>query len=151
MKAGIKELEFANCEDSIQPIDSNIPHYNERSAHNLFGGRNAAKKAKISKFVTHHRYIQRVRNEDQGVRTPKERAFSRTKLDSHADTTVAGGNCTLISDTDRRCSVSPHFETYKPVNDVPIVTIATGYTARDAREYILIINESLWMPNLNHI
>ena len=67
------------------------------SADNLFGRRNASKKAKISKFVTHQRYIQRVGNEDQGVRTPKERFFLRVELDSHADTTVAGENCTLIS------------------------------------------------------
>ena len=44
----------------------------------------------------------------------------------------------------------PYSKKYKPVNYVPIVTAATGYTACNGKEYILIINEEFWLPDLNH-
>ena len=33
---------------------------------------------------------------------------------------------------------------------MPIVSAATGYTSANGENYILILNEALWMPNLNH-
>ena len=75
---------------------------------------------------------------------------SKCELDSHADTIVAGGNCVLLNYTDRACTVHAYDESYKPQNDVPIVRAATGFTSRDGRNYILVMNGALWMPNLNH-
>ena len=46
--------------------------------------------------------------------------------------------------------MSSYSKTYKPVNNVPIVTAATGYTACYGKEYVLTINERLWLPDLNH-
>ena len=73
-----------------------------------------------------------------------------TELDSHADTIVAGRNTLLMSYTDRVCEVSPYSDEYQPKKDVPIVSAATGYTSACGENYILILNEALWMPNLNH-
>ena len=75
----------------------------------------------------------------------------RSELDSHADTMVAGRNCIIINYTDRTCTVSPYNEEeYKPVTGVPIVQAATGYTSKSGRNYILIMNEALSMPSLDH-
>ena len=53
--------------------------------------------------------------------------------------------------TDRTCTVSPYDDQeYKPVTDVPIVQAATGFTSSNGRNYILIINEALSMPSLDH-
>ena len=75
----------------------------------------------------------------------------RSELDSHADTMVAGKNCIIMHYTDRTCTVSPYDDQeYKPVTDVPIVQAATGFTSSNGRNYILIINEALSMPSLDH-
>ena len=75
----------------------------------------------------------------------------RSELDSHADTMVAGRNCIIINYTDRTCTVSPYNEEeYKPVTGVPIVQAATGYTSKSGRNYILIMNEALSIPSLDH-
>ena len=53
--------------------------------------------------------------------------------------------------TDRTCTVSPYNEDeYKPISGVPIVQAATGYTSKSGRNYILILNEALSMPSLDH-
>ena len=86
-------------------------------------------------------------------RTPKRNDYytGRSELDSHADTMVAGRNCVIINYTDRTCTVSPYNEDeYKPVTGVPIVQAATGYTSKSGRNYILILNEALSMPSLDH-
>ena len=68
------------------------------------------------------------------------------ELDSHADTIVAGSNCTLISRTGKECDVSPYREDYTPITNVPIVTAATAWQSPDTGQtYILILNECLWM------
>lgn len=75
---------------------------------------------------------------------------SRCELDSHADTTVAGRNCLLMNYTDRSCTVHAYNDDYDPLPDVPVVKAATGFTSRNGRNYILVLNEALWMPNLDH-
>ena len=56
-----------------------------------------------------------------------------SKLDSHADTTVAGKNCVILRYTDRRCDVAPFSDKYTPTKDVLIVSGATGYTSANGR------------------
>ena len=75
---------------------------------------------------------------------------SKCELDSHADTIVAGGNCMVMNHTDRVCTVHAYNDNYEPLNNIPVVRAATGFTSSDGRNYILVLNEALWMPNLDH-
>ena len=74
----------------------------------------------------------------------------RCEMDSHADTTVAGRNCTIIRYTDRSCDVSPFSDKYTPMKDVSIVSAATGYTSANGLNYILVFNEALYIPEMTH-
>ena len=70
----------------------------------------------------------------------------RRELDSHADTTVLGANCIILSHTGQSCEVMPYSDTYDAITDVPVVTGATLWTSpHDGDEFILIFNEALWM------
>ena len=70
----------------------------------------------------------------------------RIELDSHADTIVAGANCTILEYIGKVRDISPYRDDYDSVTNVPIVHAAkvwqspyTGLT------YILIFQEALWM------
>ena len=69
---------------------------------------------------------------------------------SHADTTVAGRNCTVLHHTERPCDVAPFSDTYEPMKDVDIVSAATGFTSVTGQQYILVFHEALYMPELDH-
>ena len=60
-------------------------------------------------------------------------------------------NCVALYYTDRKCDVSPYTDRYAPITGAPIVSAAIGYTARDGKEYILIYNQALWMPEVDHL
>jgi hypothetical protein len=73
---------------------------------------------------------------------------TRTELDSHADTCVAGRNTLLVSDDGRRVTVHPNSGEYKPIQDVSIATVATLWIhPDDGQPYILIIHEALYFGN----
>lgn len=74
----------------------------------------------------------------------------RIELDTHADCFVAGRNCQVMHYTERVCDVLPYSDDYEARQRVPIVQAATGHTAADGRRFILIANEALWMPDLEH-
>ena len=44
--------------------------------------------------------------------------YSKCKLDSHADTTVAGSNCLALNYTGKECDVSPYRDDYDPISNV---------------------------------
>ena len=70
----------------------------------------------------------------------------KCKLDSHADTTVAGSNCTVLHFTGKECDVSPYCDDYDAITNVPIVTAATAWQSPSTGQtYILVFNEALWM------
>ena len=73
-------------------------------------------------------------------------------MDTHADTTVLGSNCVVLSYTGKECEVSPYSSQYEAVQNVPVVTGATVWTnAADGTAYLLIFHESLWMGDkLDH-
>ena len=71
-------------------------------------------------------------------------------MDSHADTFVAGRNCTVMHYTERVCDVMPYSDSYEPRKDVPIATVATGYTSQNGKSCILIINEAIVINELEH-
>jgi len=102
---------------------------------------------RIQQFRTSTRYISQVQYQ---TKAPKTGEVARTELDSHADTIVAGKNFLVLNYTERSCDVSPYSDEYAPMTNVPIVQAATGYTSVNGRDYILIVNEALSMPNLDH-
>ena len=70
----------------------------------------------------------------------------RIELDSHADTIVAGANCTILEYTGKVCDVSPYRDDYDSVTNVPIVQAATAWQSpHTGQTYILIFHEALWM------
>ena len=95
------------------------------------------------------RYVYRVSKAFRSE-PDKVRQHGRFELDSHADTFVAGKNCTLLNYTERVCDVLPYSDEYEAKSGVPIVTVATGYTNSHGRQYILVIHEALWMPDMAH-
>ena len=68
-------------------------------------------------------------------------------MDSHADTIVAGANCTILNYTGKVCDVLPYRDDYTPVSNVPIIKAATGawQSPHTSETYILVFNEALWM------
>jgi hypothetical protein len=52
-------------------------------------------------------------------------------LDSHADTSVIGANCRIISYTDKTCQVAPYHPNYTVMKDIPIVQSGTAYDDPD--------------------
>lgn len=72
----------------------------------------------------------------------------KTKLDSLANSIIAGSNCYIMYYTNREYDVSPYINDYAPIKNVPIVQAATAYTLPfTGQTYILIFNEALWMGN----
>ena len=68
----------------------------------------------------------------------------RCEMDSHADTCVAGNNCTVLEFTGRHATVEAYSPDY-PSKEVPIATVATAYDCPSSGEtYVLIINEALY-------
>jgi hypothetical protein len=68
------------------------------------------------------------------------------ELDSHADTSVTGPNCTVIEYTDQRVSVSGFSNEYEAIHDVPIVTAATTYDdPNTGTTVVLIIGQALYL------
>jgi len=79
------------------------------------------------------------------VYDPGDCTQNRSELDSHADTCVAGANTTLLWYTDHTVSVSPFIGEYKPLEDVPIATVATAWdNPTDGSTILLIIHEALF-------
>ena len=59
------------------------------------------------------------------------------ELESHADTTVAGNNVTVLVYTDRKCNVAPYYDEYEPVMGVSVVHAATAYNTEYGRNLSL--------------
>ena len=74
----------------------------------------------------------------------------RCELDSHVDTTVSGTNCTIVMYMYRSCDIAPFSEKYTPMKDIPIVSVATGFTLENSRNYILVFHEALHILDMRH-
>ena len=78
------------------------------------------------------------------VADTNETRQGRCEMDSHADTCVAGNNCTVLEYTGRNATVEAYTPDY-PSKEIPIATVATAYDCPDSGEtYVLIINEALY-------
>ena len=131
--------------------DENLREEVKDDVGDAFGGKKAKKvKVKISITVTGVRTCRQIKVEQLTQKEKGQVYVDVTELDSHADTNVVGRNTLLISYTDRVCEVSPYSNEYQPKKKVPIVSAVTEYTSACGENYILILNEALWMLNLNH-
>lgn len=74
--------------------------------------------------------------------------YGRLKVDTRADTFVAGRNCTVMSFSEQICDVMPYSDDYWPKENIPIYQVANGYTSINGQKSILVFNEALWMPEL---
>ena len=74
----------------------------------------------------------------------------RCEIDSHAETTVADKNCEIIKYTDRSCDVAPFSEKYSPMKDILIVSVATGFTLENSRNYVLVFHEAFYIPDMRN-
>ncbi len=73
---------------------------------------------------------------------------ARCELDTRADTCCAGRNCRPIFYTGQQCEVQGFHDTFAPVPDVPIATVATAWSDPLTGEaYILIFHEALYFGN----
>jgi hypothetical protein len=71
---------------------------------------------------------------------------SQIEMDSHADTTVCGGNCSIIYYTGKQCDVTPYTDAYEAIKSVPIVRAGTAYDHPETGEtFIIVFNEAIWM------
>jgi hypothetical protein len=59
------------------------------------------------------------------------------KLDSHADTSIIGNNCRVISYTDKTCQVMPYHPNYDSMQDIPIVQAGTAYDNPNTGETVI--------------
>ena len=68
----------------------------------------------------------------------------RCEMDSHADTCVAGSNCTMLELTERTANVEAYSPEY-PSKKIPIATVATAYDCPNSgATYVLIVNKALY-------
>ena len=62
--------------------------------------------------------------------------YGRIELDSHADTTVLGCNCVILSYTGKDCKVSPYSDEYKSIQHGPVVIGAAVWNCPQSGEKI---------------
>ena len=134
---------------TVDGTETEVSALDNSQADNSFGGRSERSGRNASDVKTSERQISST------VRTINsshvfQPFHGRSEMDSHADKTVAGKNCTILRYTDRSCDVAPFSDKYTPMKDVPIVSAATGYTSANGRNYILVFNEALYIKEMEH-
>jgi hypothetical protein len=76
----------------------------------------------------------------------RKACVDRSKMDSHADTCVAGCNMVVLEDTGQTVSVTLFTSEYNALKGIPIVSAATAYDCpTDGETYLLIFNEFLFL------
>jgi hypothetical protein len=73
---------------------------------------------------------------------------SRTELDSHADTTVLGKHCLIVSQTNRTADVAAFMPDFGLAEKIPIITEALAYDHPEGETIIIIVNQALSIPTL---
>ena len=85
-------------------------------------------------------------NSTSASKRSKAPIYSKCKIDTHADISVAGANFVVLEYTGKECDVSPYRDDYTPIHNVPIVHAATAWQSHQTGQtYILVVNEALWM------
>ena len=65
-------------------------------------------------------------------------------MDTHADNFYAGSNWTPMHYTGDICEVSPFFNTYTPVQEIPVARCCTMWTYDEGKKYVLVGDKMLW-------
>ncbi len=88
----------------------------------------------------------------EGVKPSDFGNEARCELDTRADTCCAGQNCRPIFYTGQQSEVQGFHDTFAPVPDVPITTVATAWSnPLTGVGYILIFHEALYFgSNMDH-
>jgi hypothetical protein len=74
-------------------------------------------------------------------------------MDTHADTSCAGANWSLMELTGEICDVNPFLVSYQPVQEIPVARCCTIWTDQtNSMEYLLVLGDQmLWfgaqLPN----
>ena len=111
--------------------------------HRLYG--QAISGRKICQFKSTSRRVSGT-NTGEKKRNRTQPVFGRCKLDSHADTIVAGSNCIILQYTGNECDVSTYRDDYESVSNVPIVNAATEWQSYHTDQtHILVFHGALWM------
>ena len=133
---------------SLRCSNLDIPNVSNTCISNSFDPAHTSQ-PKICGFHTSDRTTVIAASKSHSRRKHGGTLIGQCELDSHADTTVAGGNCCVLHYTGRECDVFPYSEDYKPVKGVPIVTAGTAWQSPfTGQTYILVFNEALHMPSL---
>jgi hypothetical protein len=107
---------------------------------------NTKRKGIIAPVVSKH-IIGRIRH-DRDTAVPfitTADNFAWNELDSHADTSCAGANWSLLQHTGQLCEVNPFLSSYNPVQEIPVACCATVWTCDVTRQdYLLVGDEMLW-------
>ena len=64
-------------------------------------------------------------------------------MDTHADPCCAGANWTPMYYTGEICEVSPFFNTYAPVQEIPVARCYTVWMDDEGKDYLLVGDEML--------
>jgi hypothetical protein len=71
--------------------------------------------------------------------------IAKNEMDTHADTSCAGENWSLMELTGELCDVNPFLASYQPVQEIPVARCCTAWTDQtDSIEYLLVGNQMLW-------
>ena len=88
---------------------------------------------KDSSIATKHRHIyrlfsgpRRIISSSSSSPTNKTIYHGKCKLDSHADTIVAGRNCVVLNYVGKECDVTAYRDDYEAIKNVPIANVATA-------------------------
>ena len=69
----------------------------------------------------------------------------RSELDSHADTCVVGATWKVMVYTGVVCDVYPYSDSYKPLEQVPVVEAVTAYNHPAGEMFILVLAQALYL------
>ena len=107
---------------------------------------NCSQTTHLRSICQFHTSTRRVCSSQQSHHRNSSIVHGKCELDSHADTTVAGANCTVLHFTGQECDVSPFRDDYEPISKVKICHAATAWQSpHTGQVYILVFNEALWM------
>jgi hypothetical protein len=70
---------------------------------------------------------------------------ARNELDTRADTICAGANFLCIRPTGMMCSVKGFHQSFEPIHEIPVATVATAWDDWESGQtFILIIHQALY-------
>jgi hypothetical protein len=89
--------------------------------------------------------LQKKQKKDETENEPKPGFIAKNELDTRADTICAGTNFCCLRPTGMTCSVQGFHQSFAPIPEVPVATVATAWDDQTTGQtYILIIHQALY-------